>query len=148
VIIIMRHLSNKDKKQLKEFLPLNYEVEKKDNLKIDGSIMYRDDEPFLVILGQNEYAPHMDTFNDTDFPFITVDDGAMPYVAKGADMMRPGIVQISDNVVKDQLVAIKSETYNKSIAIGRALFDSNEIKTCEKGRMVKMIHYMGDSYCG
>lgn len=143
----MRHLSNKDKKQIQEFLPLNYEVSKKDNLKIEGDIMYKDDKPFLIILGENNYCPHMDTFDDTNFPFVTVDDGAMPYVAKGADMMRPGIVRISDDIVADKLVAIKSETYNKSIAIGLALFNSEEMRAHDKGKMVKMIHHMGDSYC-
>ena len=142
----MRHLSNKEKKELQEFLPLNYEVGKKDNIKIEDDIMYKDDKPFLLILGENDYCPHMKTFDDTNFPFITVDDGAMPYVAKGADMMRPGIVRISDDFSEGQLVAIKSETYNKSIAIGRALMTADEMKAQDKGKMVKMIHYMGDSH--
>ena len=54
---------------------------------------------------------------------ITVDAGAIPYVVNGADVMRPGIVAVSDDVVAGNPVQIVDERHKKPLAIGVALLD-------------------------
>ena len=53
---------------------------------------------------------------------VTVDAGAIPYVVNGADVMRPGIVAVSDDVVAGAR-QIVDERHKKPLAIGVALMD-------------------------
>ncbi|MFT4344162.1 MAG: PUA domain-containing protein [Candidatus Woesearchaeota archaeon] len=76
---------------------------------------------------------------------VTVDMGAVKFVASGADVMRPGIVEVSDGIIKDELVAIIDEKNKKPLAIGYAQGTSEEIKEQKSGKSVKTIHYVGDS---
>lgn len=70
--------------------------------------------------------------------------GAIPYVCAGADVMRPGIKVIEDGIAKDSSVAVIDEKYGKLLAVGIALFDSEEMKKMERGKVIKNIHYVGD----
>ena len=53
---------------------------------------------------------------------ITVDMGAVPYAAKGVDMMRPGITEFDEEIEKNEFIVIVDETHKKPIAIGLTLF--------------------------
>lgn len=75
---------------------------------------------------------------------ITVDMGAVKFVANGADIMRPGIVHIEDNVNKDETVVIIDERNSKPLAIGKALLSSNEMREMKAGKMIENLHYVGD----
>ncbi|WP_062397011.1 RNA-binding protein [Methanogenium cariaci] len=75
---------------------------------------------------------------------IVVDAGAVRFMAKGADVMRPGIVRVSDDVLADHPVLITEETYGKPLAVGIAAFDAAEINAAETGKMVRTFHYVGD----
>jgi len=75
---------------------------------------------------------------------ITVDSGAVSYVVNGADVMRPGIVGISDDVKTDHPVQIVEERHGKPIALGLAQLDAAEMKDKSSGKVVKNIHFVGD----
>ncbi|MDD1716663.1 MAG: RNA-binding protein [Methanoregulaceae archaeon] len=75
---------------------------------------------------------------------IVVDSGAVPYVINGADVMRPGIVSVTDDVRAGGLVQIVEERHRKPIAIGVAMLDAAEIRIRTGGKMAKNIHYVGD----
>lgn len=75
---------------------------------------------------------------------ITVDAGAIPYVINGADVMRPGIVNVSGDVVAQAPVQIVEERHNKPLAIGTALLDGPAILESTAGKMCKSYHYVGD----
>ena len=75
---------------------------------------------------------------------IVVDSGAVPFVVNGADIMRPGIVAVTDDVLAQQLVQVVEERHGKPLAIGIALYDAGEIRERTTGKMVKTIHYVGD----
>lgn len=75
---------------------------------------------------------------------VVVDAGAVRFMAKGADVMRPGIVRVTDDVVADHPVLITEETYGKPLAVGIAALDAGEIKAAETGKMVRTFHYVGD----
>ncbi|MFX1450619.1 MAG: DUF1947 domain-containing protein [Promethearchaeota archaeon] len=77
-------------------------------------------------------------------PKVTVDKGAIPYVTKGAQIMVPGITKVDPEIKKGDYVVIIDEIYNKPIAIGKSLMDSEEIESLNKGKAVKNLHYVGD----
>jgi predicted RNA-binding protein (TIGR00451 family) len=65
------------------------------------------------------------------------------FVSNGADIMRPGIVDIGEFKLGD-FVSIVDENNKKPIAVGEALFDSVSMKGMDSGKVVKMVHYVGD----
>lgn len=79
------------------------------------------------------------------FKSISVDMGAIRFVTSGADIMRPGIKQVDDGIQKGELILVKEIMHGKVLAIGEALFASEEMKVLEKGKAVKNVHYVGDS---
>lgn len=92
-------------------------------------------EPFLTVNGANEYIPQRRV--------VTVDAGAISFVSDGADVMRPGITEADDTIEPGDLVAIAEETHGKTLAIGRARADGNEM-TGDSGKVVDSIHHVGD----
>jgi PUA domain protein len=83
-----------------------------------------------------------------DHPFserrITVDAGAIPFVIKGADIMRPGIVSISDDIRAGSPVLVADARYGKPLAVCVAQFDAAAMRAQEKGKMCRTIHFVGD----
>jgi PUA domain protein len=77
-------------------------------------------------------------------PKIIVDMGAVPHLCNGADVMAPGVQKVADDFSKDGLVLIVDEKYGKVIAIGEALFNSNEIIKMNQGKIIRTLHYVGD----
>jgi len=82
------------------------------------------------------------------FPFperrVAVDAGAIPYVVNGADIMRPGIVSVTDDVKADAPVQVVDERHGKPLAIGIALLDAPGIRASTTGKMVRKFHHVGD----
>ncbi|OPX64233.1 MULTISPECIES: RNA-binding protein [unclassified Methanoregula] len=82
------------------------------------------------------------------FPFperrVAVDAGAIPFVVNGADIMRPGIVSVTDDVKADAPVQIVDERHGKPLAVGIALFDAPAMRAATGGKMVKKFHHVGD----
>ena len=75
---------------------------------------------------------------------VVVDAGAVPFVVNGADIMRPGIVSVSDDIRSGKPVQVVEERHGKPLAVGTALFDSDELRQKTTGKVVKTIHYIGD----
>ena len=75
---------------------------------------------------------------------VAVDAGAIPYVVNGADIMRPGIVSVTDDVKAGCPVQIVDERHGKPLAIGIALFDALALRASTSGKMVKRFHHVGD----
>ncbi|HZD42984.1 MAG TPA: RNA-binding protein [Methanomicrobiales archaeon] len=75
---------------------------------------------------------------------IVVDMGAIPYVVKGADIMRPGIVSITEDIRAKAPLVVVDERHGKPLAIGVALYDFSEMQQQQKGKMVRNIHFVGD----
>jgi len=97
---------------------------------------------------EGEYIPLLTLILKHDEKFklkyIIVDKGAVPYITNGADIMRPGIIKIDPSIKKGNIVKIQEETYNKTIAIGKALFDATEIQSIEKGKVINNLHTIND----
>ncbi|MFC1742075.1 DUF1947 domain-containing protein [Nanoarchaeota archaeon] len=75
---------------------------------------------------------------------VVINMGAVPFMAKGADLMRPGIVGVDAYVCEGDIVAIVDENHLKPIAIGQSLFSKDEMQEMEVGKMVINLHHVGD----
>ena len=78
------------------------------------------------------------------FPKIVIDMGAVPYVCKGADVMAPGVRAVKGEFKENDLLLVIDERHGKPLAIGVALFSSEEMKTVNHGKTVKNLHHVGD----
>jgi len=74
---------------------------------------------------------------------VVIDMGAVPHVAKGADVMGPGVVSADVEIKAGNAVAVVDERHGKPLAIGLALVPGTEMRA-PKGKVVKNIHYVGD----
>ncbi len=79
------------------------------------------------------------------FPRITIDMGAVKFMCKGANLMRPGITEF-DEFELDRLVCIVEEKHGKFLAVGKTLVSSVELDTMVKGEVLKNLHYISDKF--
>ena len=108
---------------------------------IDGEPLVAsfEDELFLTVRGANEYDPQRRR--------VTVDAGAVSFVSDGADVMRPGITEATDDISPGDLVVIAEESHGKVLAIGRARVDGEDM-VGDEGKVVDSLHYVGDDLYG
>ena len=103
----------------------------------DGIKILKVDDDYLPFLTEIEMLKK--------FPAVTVDMGAVKFMCKGANLMRPGIKEFGE-FKKDKLVCIVEESHHKFLAVGKALVDSSELESMEKGEIIKNIHYISDRF--
>ncbi|RLG98344.1 hypothetical protein DRO29_01115 [Candidatus Bathyarchaeota archaeon] len=77
-------------------------------------------------------------------PKVVVDMGAIPHICNGADVMAPGVLRVEGKFSVGDLVLIVDERYEKPVAIGSALIDSEAVNSTKRGKVVKNLHYIGD----
>lgn len=75
---------------------------------------------------------------------VVVDLGAIKFVVNGADIMRPGIVSLDEDISKGEIVVIEDQNHHKALAVGEALLSGTEMKTMVSGKVIKNIHHVGD----
>lgn len=75
---------------------------------------------------------------------IVVDTGAIRFITKGADIMRPGITEIDEDIEKSEAIVVIEETHRKPLAVGITLFSGKEMKAASLGKVIQNIHYVGD----
>jgi len=94
----------------------------------------------------NDYLPFLsETETLEKFPNVMVDMGAVKFMCKGANVMRPGIKNFTE-FEKGKLVCIIEESQHKFLAVGKALVSSSELENMEKGEVVKNLHYISDKF--
>lgn len=94
----------------------------------------------------DEFVPFLSELETLKkFPTITVDMGAVKFMCKGANLMRPGIVKYTE-FKKDKIVCIVEESHQKFLAVGKATIDSSELQEMEKGEVLKNMHYISDIF--
>lgn len=141
----MRFLSNKEKKELNDMLPCGYSIEKKDEIKQKEDLLYKGDEPFLII-SDGKYLPHLKSLDSNCFKAVYVDKGAIPFILKGADIMRPGIRKVDEGFKANDVILIKDENFGKVLACGFAMYDSKVLSDMTSGKVVKIYHFVSDRF--
>jgi len=148
-------LSKRDRKKLEETLAKLYPQH---TLPKDARVEYAIIEDIeLVIIDRlpafikfdDRYIPHLLYLLKRGYswlPQIVVDSGAVRPISRGADLMRPGIVEIIGDFNADTIVVILEPSRRLPIAVHRTLYDSKTVINMEKGRVTKRLHYVGDKY--
>ena len=94
----------------------------------------------------DDILPFLDNISILEmFPNVMVDTGAIKFVCKGANVMRPGITKFSA-FEKGQIVCVVEESQHKFLAVGKAEMSSEEMEETDKGMAVKNMHYISDDY--
>jgi PUA domain protein len=138
------------KSDIKKFLQKQPEAEsiisKKSVVVQENNLLFVDD--LLTFIQTNDkWFPSLKLFlkypNIELLPKVIVDMGAVKFVVNGADVMRPGIVGVG-SFNKDDFVVIVDENNDKPLAIGQALFSSEEMMNMKSGKVIKILHHVGD----
>jgi PUA domain protein len=93
-------------------------------------------KPLFTVRGLLKYKPEK--------RYVTVDMGAVKYVANGADVMSPGIVDADPSIKSGNYVWIRDVNNKRPIAVGKALVDRENMGKGFSGKAVKNIHHVGD----
>lgn len=111
----------------------------------DGfEIILKDDVPLFFYKG-DDLIPTLKLLLKKDMlKKVTVDMGAVKFVTSGADIMRPGITQLQEDIIKDEHVAVVDENNQKPLAVAAAMFSGEEMISMDKGKVLKNIHHVGD----
>ncbi len=145
-------LNKKEIKKLKEEINNIFGVDiipTKGNIEVAITDNYEmilfNNEP-LAFKINNKVYPTLKTIlkHNLDKNKVIVDMGALRFIANGADVMAPGIVNANEEIKKDDIVFVADETHNKPLCVGIALMDGKEMKESNKGKAIKTIHYIGD----
>ncbi len=80
----------------------------------------------------------------SQLPAIVVDQGAVPFVCNGADVMAPGVRRVEGKFLMGQLVVVREERFHRALAVGSALAGSDEMRTRSEGKVAENIHFVGD----
>ncbi len=75
---------------------------------------------------------------------ITIDMNAIKFIINGADIMRPGITNIDNDIQPLQPICIIDQTHKKPLAIGISLHSTEQLRTLTTGKVIKNIHFVGD----
>lgn len=77
------------------------------------------------------------------FPSVTVDMGAVKFVCKGANVMRPGITDMGE-FAAGGVVCVLEERHGKHLAVGTASASSADAEASGRGEVVRNVHYVSD----
>lgn len=101
-------------------------------------------EPLFFYHG-DKLVPSLKTLMKRNFlKTITVDMGAIKFICSGADVMRPGIVELDEDIHKGEIVVVLDVNNKKPLVVGRALFSGVEIKGLSEGKVVENLHFVSD----
>lgn len=77
-------------------------------------------------------------------PKAVVDMGAVPFVCKGANVMRPGIRRFSGDFAEGDMVFVVDEKYGRPLAVGEALMGKDAAEKATQGPVIENVHFVGD----
>jgi PUA-domain protein len=146
----MKHqrLGGKEIKVLNEQLYTHYNLadflKKIDNVELlDDKLLAVNGEIFFFYSGDQLVPSLKLILKDNFLKRAVIDMPAVRFIAGGADVMRPGIVEM-DDFQKDTIVSIVDQNNRKPLAIGLALFSAEELLAMVKGKAIKTLHHVGD----
>ncbi|MBW6451993.1 MAG: RNA-binding protein [DPANN group archaeon] len=147
--MVLKQISKRDKKSIvSDFEAMGFLgiVDVKGRLELDNDVLFVDGKP-KAFLFEGKYYPTLKVVRanlDISFKTVTIDMGAIPFVTKGADIMRPGIVSVSEDVKSGDFIVIIDEKNKVPLAVGLALLDSFELMALKSGKVVRNLHFAGD----
>jgi len=112
-----------------------------------GDILYAINNVLKLWKSDHGYLPVLTLLlsKQVKLKTIVVDMGAIRFVTNGADIMRPGITKIDPSIKKDEIVRIADESHDKTLAVGKTMYNAQEMESIKKGKVVKNLHTIKDS---
>lgn len=107
-----------------------------------------DKKPLFAKMGAELFPTLMADELFASIAKVVVDMGAIPYVCKGANVMRPGIRRFDGDFRKGDLVLVVDEKHGKPLAVGEILYDKGEAESVKEGVVVRNVHFVGDRVWG
>jgi len=77
-------------------------------------------------------------------PALVVDMGAVPHIANGADVMRPGVREFRGEFERGEILVVRDERHLKPLAIAAALEDREKCEVMAKGKIAENVHHVND----
>ena len=143
-----RAMNNKEVKEFVEKMVYGLSFSKKDHFDKDDNVILINNEP-MFFFHEDKLIPTIKLLlKNSILKKITVDMGAVRFVASGADIMRPGIKEIDEGIQKDDFVSVVDINNKKPLAVGQALFSGEEMLHMTSGKVIKNLHYVGDKVWG
>ena len=144
-----KRLSKSEIKEINTELAVRYSTtdffDKKDIVELIDELYIVRDKYVALFFHDGVLYPSLHTLLAKNFlPVVTVDKGAVKFMASGADVMRPGIVAIDSVIKQGSAVVIIDETHKKPLCVGIALFDAEPMREQARGKSVTTIHYISD----
>lgn len=146
--IIMHPISKKEVEELRSYLD-HIKLDRKSHDVWSAKVMrnvyvYLIDRslPLLVSI-EGKIIPYIEKaklFEDL-LSLVYVDDGAVPKIENGADVMAPGVTSISDRGTGPVIVESRA---GKVVAIGAFFPDWKESMSARKGKVVQNFHNRQD----
>ena len=99
-------------------------------------VLFIDGKPFLTVHGLLAFPPAK--------RHVTVDMGAVKFLANGADVMAPGVVDADPEIQAGMAVWVRDQKNLRPLLVGTALMGGAEMKAAKAGKAVKTVHYVGD----
>ncbi|AGI47462.1 putative RNA-binding protein (contains PUA domain) [Thermoplasmatales archaeon BRNA1] len=94
------------------------------------------EKPMLTLRGVLKYLPQK--------RFVTVDMGAVPFIANGADCMGPGIVDADPEIKEGDFVWIRDIKNLRPLAVGISSRSGTELLEKKTGKAIKTLNSVGD----
>ncbi|MDO9538041.1 MAG: RNA-binding protein [Thermoplasmata archaeon] len=98
--------------------------------------IFMNEQPFLTVQGILNFGAVK--------RYVTVDMGAVKFLANGADVMAPGIVDADPEIKEGMGVWVRDQNNLRPLLVGIALMDGPVMKAAQGGKAVKTVHYVGD----
>ena len=98
--------------------------------------MILDGKAFLTLRGVLRYEPVK--------RYVTVDMGAVPFIANGADCMGPGIIEADPDIAENDFVWIRDVNNKRPLAVGISLRSGPELVKKLPGKAIRTLNTVGD----
>ena len=93
-------------------------------------------KPFLTLRGVLRYEPTK--------RYVTVDMGAVPFIANGADCMGPGIVEADPDIAEGDFVWLRDVNNKRALAVGISLRSGADLVKKQPGKAIRTLNTVGD----
>jgi PUA domain protein len=111
------------------------------------------DMDFLIIEGRVAYLvlddvafPSLRTLLERplDMRWVDVDEGAVRFLANGADVMAPGVNGADPGIAEGEWVYVRDGRHKRPLVVGRAVMSGPDMVIADKGKAVETLHYVSD----
>lgn len=148
------HLRNDEAEDVKAKLINFFEKDFLGNKKLEkGEI---GGEEVVLVDGR----PLLSKFGETFFPNVlgaleldlgskrslVVDQGAVPHVINGADIMAPGVVEADDSMKEGDLALVREKEHDKALAVVKMLVNAKGALELEEGKVAENLHHLRDDF--